>query len=100
MNLPARGRSIAAVTVLALSALTAGPADAQDQPKSGGVLKLAMIGEPPTLDLHTTTATIVQQITWHIYDNLFGDGLRDLLDPKLSGDSVREPRGLQTQRAS
>ncbi len=32
--------------------------------------------------------------------NLFGDGLRDLLDPKLSGDSVREPRGLQTQRAS
>ena len=32
--------------------------------------------------------------------NLFGDGLRDLLDPKLSGDSVQESRGLQTQRAS
>jgi ABC-type dipeptide/oligopeptide/nickel transport system permease subunit len=33
-----------------------------------------MIGEPPTLDTHTTTAL-----------NLFGDGLRDLLDPKLRG---------------
>ena len=32
--------------------------------------------------------------------NLFGDGLRDLLDPKLAGDSVQESRGLQTQRAS
>jgi peptide/nickel transport system permease protein len=32
--------------------------------------------------------------------NLFGDGLRDLLDPKLAGDSVQESRGLQTQRVS
>jgi len=32
--------------------------------------------------------------------NLFGDGLRDLLDPKLAGDSVHESRGLQTQRAN
>ena len=32
--------------------------------------------------------------------NLLGDGLRDLLDPKLAGDSVHESRGLQTQRAN
>jgi len=32
--------------------------------------------------------------------NLFGDGLRDLLDPKLAGDSVHESRALQTQRAN
>ncbi len=44
---------------------------AQEQPRSGGVLKAAMIGEPPTLDLHTTTATITQQITWHIYELLY-----------------------------
>ena len=37
----------------------------------GGVFKAAMIGEPPTLDLHTTTAVIVQQITWHIYEGLY-----------------------------
>src|SRR3989449_8730094 len=30
-----------------------------------------MIGEPPTLDLHTTTAVIVQQITWHVYESLY-----------------------------
>src|SRR5256885_16507077 len=71
MNLHARRRSIAAVALLALSALVVSTARAQDQPKAGGVLKVAMIGEPPTLDLHTTTATIVQQITWHIYEGLY-----------------------------
>ncbi len=30
-----------------------------------------MIGEPPSLDLHTTTAVITQQITWHIYETLY-----------------------------
>ena len=39
---------------------------AQETPKLGGVLKAAMIGEPPSLDLHWTTAVITQQITWHI----------------------------------
>ncbi|HEV8473351.1 MAG TPA: ABC transporter substrate-binding protein, partial [Methylomirabilota bacterium] len=46
-------------------------AQAPEQPRPGGVLKAAMIGEPPTLDLHTTTAVIVQQITWHIYEGLY-----------------------------
>src|SRR5512132_1583474 len=46
-------------------------AQAPEQPRPGGVLKAAMIGEPPTLDLHTTTATIVQQITWHMYETLY-----------------------------
>src|SRR5213594_4367044 len=71
MNLHARRRSIAAVALLVLSALVVSTARAQDQPKASGVLKVAMIGEPPTLDLHTTTATIVQQITWHVYEGLY-----------------------------
>ncbi|MBI2162313.1 MAG: ABC transporter substrate-binding protein [Candidatus Rokubacteria bacterium] len=44
---------------------------AQEPPKFGGVLKAAMIGEPPSLDLHWTTAVIVQQITWHVYETLY-----------------------------
>ena len=44
---------------------------AQEQPKPGGVLKAAMIGEPPSLDLHWTTAVITQQITWHVYETLY-----------------------------
>lgn len=37
----------------------------------GGRLRVAIIGEPPTLDIHQTTATIVALITWHIYEALF-----------------------------
>src|SRR6185437_15362493 len=43
----------------------------QETPRSGGVLKAAMIGEPPTLDLHWTTAVITQEITFHVYESLF-----------------------------
>jgi len=37
----------------------------------GGVLNVAVIGEPPTLDIHQTTATIVATITWSMYESLF-----------------------------
>jgi peptide/nickel transport system substrate-binding protein len=30
-----------------------------------------MVGEPPTLDVHTTTATISYQIMWHVYETLY-----------------------------
>ncbi|MBM3221730.1 MAG: ABC transporter substrate-binding protein [Candidatus Rokubacteria bacterium] len=57
---------------LALTLLTVvGPSLAQDGPRTGGVFKAAMIGEPPSLDLHWTTAVITQQITWHVYESLF-----------------------------
>jgi peptide/nickel transport system substrate-binding protein len=54
-----------------LSLLAAAPALAQEQPRTGGILKVAMIGEPPTLDLHTTTAVITQQIMWHVFETLY-----------------------------
>jgi peptide/nickel transport system substrate-binding protein len=60
-----------APVLLAAVLLLPPPGSAQDQPRAGGVLKAAMIGEPPSLDLHWTTATITQQITWHIYETLF-----------------------------
>jgi peptide/nickel transport system substrate-binding protein len=47
------------------------PTQAQETPRSGGVLKVAMIGEPPSLDLHWTTAVITQEITFHVYEGLF-----------------------------
>jgi peptide/nickel transport system substrate-binding protein len=65
------GRLVTVVAALVLLGAAASPAAAQDQPKTGGVFKAAMIGEPPTLDLHTTTAVIVQQITWHVYEGLY-----------------------------
>jgi peptide/nickel transport system substrate-binding protein len=30
-----------------------------------------MVGEPPSLDLHWTTAVIVQQVMWHVYETLY-----------------------------
>jgi peptide/nickel transport system substrate-binding protein len=57
--------------VIAVGFAMIAPSSAQEQPRMGGVFKAAMIGEPPTLDLHTTTAVIVQQITWHVYEGLY-----------------------------
>jgi peptide/nickel transport system substrate-binding protein len=65
---------VGAVTIvlgLLIVALAAGPAQAQDTPRQGGILKAAMIGEPPTLDTHTTTATIAYQIGWHVFETLY-----------------------------
>ena len=37
----------------------------------GGVLKVASIGEPPTLDIPMSTATLVYEIMWHVNESLF-----------------------------
>jgi peptide/nickel transport system substrate-binding protein len=59
------------VLALLLSLVTVASAHGEEPPRTGGVLKAAMIGEPPSLDLHTTTAVITQQIMWHVYETLF-----------------------------
>ncbi|HXJ80837.1 MAG TPA: ABC transporter substrate-binding protein [Candidatus Methylomirabilis sp.] len=70
-----RGESIVRrpviVTVVLLLLASWGPALAQDTLRTGGVLKAAMIGEPPTLDVHTTTATIAYQVAWHMFEGLY-----------------------------
>jgi peptide/nickel transport system substrate-binding protein len=64
-------RSWAAVAGLAALLLTAIPVPAQETPRAGGVLKAAMIGEPPTLDAHLTTATITYNVMWHVYETVY-----------------------------
>ena len=39
--------------------------------RMGGAINIGTTGEPPTLDLHQTTADIVALITWHVYEPLF-----------------------------
>src|SRR5438876_9459630 len=60
------------IPALAIVLALVAPAVAQqpEQPRAGGDFRVALIGEPPSLDLHTTTAVIVQQITWHVYESL------------------------------
>ena len=59
--------AFAAALVLALVSAAA----AQDTPRMGGVLKVASIGEPPTLDIPMSTATLVYEIMWHVNESLF-----------------------------
>src|SRR3989475_10197388 len=61
------GRAIAVVS-LALLALTALDAEAQ---KKGGTLRVGILGEPPSLDVHWTTATITETLGNHIYEGLY-----------------------------
>ncbi|HYE92687.1 MAG TPA: ABC transporter substrate-binding protein, partial [Terriglobales bacterium] len=66
-----RGSRLTALLALLLALGAVAPAAAQDAPRQGGILKAAMIGEPPTLDTHTTTATIAYQIAWHVFETLY-----------------------------
>ena len=56
---------------LAMSALLLlGGPDALAQ-KRGGVVRIANLGEPPTLDAHWTTATLTEVLTNHLYEGLY-----------------------------
>src|ERR1700750_2754647 len=79
---------------VAAALVSVAPLGAQEPPKPGGVFKAAMIGEPPTLDLHTTTAVIVQHITWQIYETLYTydksfNAIPLLVDSHTVGDKGR-----------
>ncbi|HWN14249.1 MAG TPA: ABC transporter substrate-binding protein, partial [Candidatus Dormibacteraeota bacterium] len=62
--------SLSLLLVAGLVVLTGLEARAQT-PKKGGVLKVAVLGDPPTLDYHWTTANFVEVITQHIYESLY-----------------------------
>jgi len=62
-------RGLVVIAVAALG-LAAGPGESQ-APKKGGVLRVGMIGEPPTLDQHVTTAVITREIGINIFEGLF-----------------------------
>ena len=44
---------------------------AREQPRFGGVLKVAIPAEPPSLDLHWTNAALSSLIMWHVFETLY-----------------------------
>ena len=61
-------RTLSVVVVIAwLGSSVAEP----ETPRKGGVLRVGMIGEPPTLDAHATTATITREIGINVFEGLF-----------------------------
>jgi peptide/nickel transport system substrate-binding protein len=65
-----RLKVVALAALLTLLAVVS-TARAQETPRMGGVLKVAAIGEPPTLDIAMSTATQVYEIMWHVSESLF-----------------------------
>ena len=55
---------------LVIVALATVPAFAQ-APRTGGTLRVATIGEPPSLDTHFPTGIIAMSIGQHIFEGLF-----------------------------
>jgi len=65
---PYRRAVLLALASLALLALNTLAAEAQ---KKGGALRVGILGEPPSLDVHWTTATITETLGNHIYEGLY-----------------------------
>ncbi|HEY8201647.1 MAG TPA: ABC transporter substrate-binding protein, partial [Actinomycetota bacterium] len=96
---PVTGRALRLVLSLLVGLLLASvlpdtPAWAQ-APRRGGVLRVAVLGDPPTLDSHWTTANFVEVITQHIYEGLYTldqtyQPIPDLADgmPTVSADGL------------
>jgi peptide/nickel transport system substrate-binding protein len=63
-----RSAALLALVSMALLGLGIVTADAQ---KKGGTLKVGILGEPPSLDVHWTTATITETLGNHIYEGLY-----------------------------
>jgi peptide/nickel transport system substrate-binding protein len=57
--------------------------------QKGGVLKVAIVGEPPTIDMHTTTATLAFEVGWHIFETLYTYTANYGIQPMLA-DSMPE----------
>src|SRR5262249_22737294 len=70
-------------------------AHAQETPRMGGVLKVASIGEPATLDIQATTTTLTYEIRWHVYEPLFTHDRAWNPIPHLADGDVVSDRGLR-----
>jgi peptide/nickel transport system substrate-binding protein len=63
-------------------------------PQQGGTIKVATIGDPPTLDMMSTTVLITQEITTNIFEGLFTLDARFAPKPSLAQSYQEEDQGL------
>lgn len=75
-------RLVLGLLVAVLVAL--GGAMAQSGPLYGGSLRVAITGDPPTLDPHTSTAVIVLEVTSHIAEYLYARDGNGIVHPMLA----------------
>src|SRR5690606_41582566 len=73
-----------ALTVLLVGLAVGAVATAQAEPQYGGSLRVAITGDPPTLDPHTSTAVIVLEVTSHIAEYLYARDADGIVQPMLA----------------
>jgi peptide/nickel transport system substrate-binding protein len=73
-----------AATSTAGGATTGAASPVPQKGVKGGTINAVIIGEPPTLDIHWTTATIVGFVTWNMYEPLFAWDANYKLIPMLA----------------
>jgi len=85
--MPCRTRSFLVGGVVALLVIGLLPglgAAGEKAPKFGGTLKIAWVGEPPTLDIHKSTTTSTRRLAWHMFERLFTFDAQYNLMPELA----------------
>src|SRR3989441_4426706 len=68
---------------------------AQETPRMGGVLKVATVGEPPTLDVQMTTTVLTNEVMWHVHECLFTYDRSFSPIPMLAESHAVSDRGLR-----
>jgi peptide/nickel transport system substrate-binding protein len=72
------------IGLVCLSVLTTPALAAEKTPRPGGTLKIAWVGEPPTLDIHKSTTTSTRRLAWHMFERLFTFDQQYNLIPELA----------------
>ncbi len=73
-----------ALTLLATLFTVSGVGFGQAEPQFGGTLKVAITGDPPTLDPHTSTAVIVIEVASHMTEYLYARDANGAVQPMLA----------------
>jgi peptide/nickel transport system substrate-binding protein len=60
----------------------------------GGSLRIALIDEPPTFDIHQTTTSTTAFVSWHIFEALFTWDAELHVMPELPDEFTVSPDGL------
>jgi peptide/nickel transport system substrate-binding protein len=81
------------ITLSLLCLLTSPVVAGEKAPKAGGSLKIAWVGEPPTLDIHKSTTTSTRRLAWHMFERLFTFDEQYNLIPELAEGYDVSPDG-------
>jgi peptide/nickel transport system substrate-binding protein len=93
MRLRVGGLVIGSLALMLGWALTFPAVAGEKAPRPGGTLKIAWVGEPPTLDIHKSTTTSTRRLAWHMFERLFTFDEQYNLIPELAAGYDVSPDG-------